>query len=83
MSLARYNNARQDVFHEDDDHQRFIELIQEACARAATPRTLTNRGKKMECPVFLALNRVVRLLASRGADVIERENYRNLRGILI
>ena len=26
-------NARQDVFHEDDDHQRFIELIQEACAR--------------------------------------------------
>ena len=26
-------NALQDVFHEDDDHQRFIELIQEACAR--------------------------------------------------
>ena len=26
-------NARQDVFHEDDDHLRFIELIQEACER--------------------------------------------------
>ncbi len=25
-------NARQDVFHEDDDYQRFIELLQEACA---------------------------------------------------
>ena len=25
--------ARQDVFHEADDHERFIELMQEACAR--------------------------------------------------
>jgi hypothetical protein len=29
----RQRAAGQDVFHEDDDHQRFIELIQEACAR--------------------------------------------------
>ncbi len=57
-------NARQDVFHEDDDHQRFIELIQEPCARlaeenraphgpgihAATPPS--NRGKKVECPLL-------------------------------
>jgi putative transposase len=26
-------NTRQDVFREDDDRQRFIELIQDACAR--------------------------------------------------
>jgi hypothetical protein len=28
-------NARQDVFHEDDDHRRFMELIREASARLA------------------------------------------------
>jgi len=53
-------NARQDVSHDDDDRRRFIELIQDACARvphgpgihAAPPRTPTNRGKKVECPLF-------------------------------
>jgi putative transposase len=30
-------NAGQDVFHEDDDYLRFIELIQEACARVPMP----------------------------------------------
>jgi hypothetical protein len=38
-------NTGQDVLHVDDGLQRFIELFQEACARAATPRTPTNRGK--------------------------------------
>jgi len=61
-------NARQDVFHDDDDRRRFIELIQEACARAphgpgihaATPLPPTNRGKKVECPLFQQLFEVVR-----------------------
>ena len=40
-------NARQDVFHEDDDHSPHGPGIQ-----AETPRTPTNSGKKVECPVF-------------------------------
>ncbi len=45
-------NERRDVFHDDDHHQLFIALIRETCARAATPRTPTNRGEKVECPLF-------------------------------
>ncbi len=26
-------NARQDVFHDDQDHREFVELIREACSR--------------------------------------------------
>ena len=37
---------RQDVFHEDDDRAPHGPGI-----HAATPRTPTNRGKKVECPL--------------------------------
>ncbi len=50
--LPRLNrgNARQDVFHADDDHAPHGPGI-----HSATLRTTTNRGKKVECRLFLAI----------------------------
>ncbi len=40
-------NDRQDVFHDDDDHGPHGPGI-----HATTPLKPTNRGKKVECPLF-------------------------------
>ena len=45
-------NARQDVFHEDDDHQRFIELIQEACATCCDPADAHESRQKSRMSPF-------------------------------
>ena len=47
---------RQDVFHEDDDRAPHGPGIQ-----AATPLMPTNRGKKVECPLFLSSSHVVNI----------------------